>query len=207
MQNFIYLVKNEILELRAEKKKERELDDIAKTRTADDSTKKDFFTSFIFSQSQQNENVSSRDLLDFDEDEDEDEDQDENSEVDIDEDVGLHKEAKRHIRNYLDADAFIDNKKRTVLGWWKEHRFEHPIVARLARIWLAVPATSTASERVFSDCGVCLPARRNRLSPKMLENQIMVRRNTKHVSFQQTEILDLFHTAKLLQKEAKDKQD
>jgi len=42
---------------------------------------------------------------------------------------------------------------------WKVHSHQFPCIAQLARNWLCVTATSTPSERVFSDCGLALTAK------------------------------------------------
>jgi hypothetical protein len=36
------------------------------------------------------------------------------------------------------------------LEWWKRHSDEYPNLARIARDYLAIPATSAPAERVFS---------------------------------------------------------
>jgi len=36
------------------------------------------------------------------------------------------------------------------LLWWKKHATEFPTIARMARDYLAIPATSVSVERVFS---------------------------------------------------------
>ncbi|KAK6982278.1 hypothetical protein BgiMline_017651 [Biomphalaria glabrata] len=57
------------------------------------------------------------------------------------------------------------------LEFWKENDYEHklPTMASIAKKLLATPATSTASERVFSICGVTMSDRRARLNPKTLQ--------------------------------------
>ncbi|KAI8750734.1 hypothetical protein BgiMline_019877, partial [Biomphalaria glabrata] len=54
---------------------------------------------------------------------------------------------------------------------WKENDYEHklPKMAFIAKKLLAIPATSTASERVFSVCGVTMSDRRSRLNPETLQ--------------------------------------
>ena len=41
-----------------------------------------------------------------------------------------------------------------------------PTLAKLARVYLAIPATSAPSERVFSKAGQVIDQLRNRLSPE-----------------------------------------
>jgi len=48
------------------------------------------------------------------------------------------------------------------MDWCKVHRHQFPCIAQLARKWLCVTATSTPSERVFSNCGSALKAKRSR---------------------------------------------
>lgn len=63
------------------------------------------------------------------------------------------------------------------LQFWKENDLEHklPRMALIARKLLAIPATSTASESVFSVCGVTMSYRRARLNPETLEMLIFLK--------------------------------
>ena len=40
------------------------------------------------------------------------------------------------------------------LMWWKQHQEEFPRLARMARQYLAVPASSASPERLFSSVGL-----------------------------------------------------
>jgi hypothetical protein len=46
-----------------------------------------------------------------------------------------------------------------ILGWWKQNAGAYPRLARIARDYLAIPATSAPAERVFS-CGADLIAKK-----------------------------------------------
>ena len=50
-----------------------------------------------------------------------------------------------------------------VLKYWASKEYEYPIIARIARDHLAIPATSAASESVFSIGGDIITKKRNRL--------------------------------------------
>ena len=65
------------------------------------------------------------------------------------------------------------------LQFWKDNHREHklPTMAFIGRKLLAIPATSTASERVFSVCGVTMSERRARLNPETLKMLILLKYN------------------------------
>ena len=52
-----------------------------------------------------------------------------------------------------------------------------PLLASLAKRILAIPASSSKSERVFSTGGNMVTAQRNRLSPKNVESLIVIKEN------------------------------
>ena len=49
------------------------------------------------------------------------------------------------------------------LMWWKQHQEEFPRLARMARQYLAVPASSASPERLFSSVGLVKSDLRGRL--------------------------------------------
>lgn len=51
-----------------------------------------------------------------------------------------------------------------ILRWWKERRFEFPILAQMARDLFSVAATSVPSERLFSRASLTIRKHRNRLN-------------------------------------------
>jgi len=64
------------------------------------------------------------------------------------------------------------------LMFWKKNSREYPSLARLAQRVLAVPATSGAVERVFSQAGKILRPDRSRLLPNNLETLIFLKTNS-----------------------------
>ncbi|CAG8491509.1 3797_t:CDS:2 [Ambispora gerdemannii] len=58
------------------------------------------------------------------------------------------------------------NKEINVLAWWKAHQTQFPHLAHMARDYLAIPASSVASERAFSAGGNTITNKRSSLVPK-----------------------------------------
>jgi len=63
------------------------------------------------------------------------------------------------------------------LSWWKENESKYPRISKLARRYLAVPATSVPSERIFSSAGLLVNKLRNRLCPDIVDNIIFLNKN------------------------------
>lgn len=56
-----------------------------------------------------------------------------------------------------------------VLTWWKANELKYPTLQQMARDFLAVPASTVASESAFSSSGRLVSPHRNRLHPKTIE--------------------------------------
>ena len=65
----------------------------------------------------------------------------------------------------------------TVLQWWAKHAPVFPKLAKVARRFLSVQATSAASERVFSRSGGVSTKIRNRLNGETLQMLTFLRDN------------------------------
>ncbi|CAB5131700.1 unnamed protein product [Rhizophagus irregularis] len=63
------------------------------------------------------------------------------------------------------------------LTWWKTNKTRFPVLSKLARKYLAIPATSTPSERLFSEAGNVMTIKRTQLAPNMLENLVFCKKN------------------------------
>ena len=63
------------------------------------------------------------------------------------------------------------------LLWWKQNEHKFPILARLARIYLAVQPSSAPSERIFSAASRLLSARRSTMDPVFAGKAFFVGRN------------------------------
>lgn len=100
---------------------------------------------------------------------------------DGDEDVRVlsHEElSQAEMERYL-AEPRAKGKSLDILQWWKEHQMVYPYLARVARKYLAIPASSTPSERVFSACGNLVCKKRARISHEMVDQMIFLNKNMK----------------------------
>lgn len=61
------------------------------------------------------------------------------------------------------------------LHYLQTNQGTYPVLSRMAKDYLAIPAASTASERLFSSEGLIVTDRRHRLSPKTIENLQMLK--------------------------------
>jgi len=52
------------------------------------------------------------------------------------------------------------------MDWWRARREKYPVLSRLARKYLSIPATSTACERTFSKAGNVVVKNRCALEPE-----------------------------------------
>jgi hypothetical protein len=67
-------------------------------------------------------------------------------------------------------------------NWWLNKKDKYPILAKMAKIHLAIPATSTSSERLFSDAGNLLSAKRTRINSDLFKSIMFLKRNASKVS-------------------------
>jgi hypothetical protein len=83
------------------------------------------------------------------------------------------------VAEYLKEDKikFTQNP----FEWWMNKKSKYPVLARLARIYLAVPATSTPSERLFSDAGNLLTPKRSRINAELFKRMMFLKRNASKV--------------------------
>jgi len=64
------------------------------------------------------------------------------------------------------------------LVWWNEKKDKFPVLGCFAQKYLAVSATSTASERLFSDAGNLLTNKRTRMKPELFKKIMFLKRNS-----------------------------
>jgi|GraSoiStandDraft_24_1057298.scaffolds.fasta_scaffold25211_2 hypothetical protein len=84
------------------------------------------------------------------------------------------------VREYLAEDKISFNQNP--FEWWAGKKTKYPVLSKMARIYLAAPATSTPSERLFSDAGNLLSAKRTRMSPELFKRIMFLKRNASKVN-------------------------
>ena len=63
------------------------------------------------------------------------------------------------------------------LQWWKLHSTKYPILAQVAKKILAIQATSTPSERLWSKAGELCNAKRSQLGAKLIDKILFCNHN------------------------------
>ena len=85
------------------------------------------------------------------------------------------KEAELYISMpQVDFNSLRDEE---VLDWWKTHQSMLPYLSRMARHFLALPASSARVERLFSRCGETHGDKRKRLKEETLQSLMYVNKN------------------------------
>lgn len=77
----------------------------------------------------------------------------------------------QELQAYLKSplEPFDTLSDAAVIKWWRDHKVVYPTLARMARDFLAIPGSSSASERQFSSARQIGTDTRNRLSPDMFQ--------------------------------------
>ncbi len=71
------------------------------------------------------------------------------------------------------ADGFVGDP----LEWWKKNQLKYPYLARLALLYLAVPATSGPSKKIWSRASRILTLKRANLKPKVAQRIMFIKEN------------------------------
>ena len=88
--------------------------------------------------------------------------------------------AKNEMDRYLSEPLNIESlkdKNFCVYKWWSSHEPSYPMLSRVARGFLCIPATSTPSERVFSLAGNIVTKKRCLLLPQNVDKLIFLNMN------------------------------
>jgi hypothetical protein len=89
-----------------------------------------------------------------------------------------HHRPNRSRRSEVDIyleDALVplrEGESFDVLKWWKRNTENYPVLAKMARDFLAIPLSSVASESTFSTAGMIINQHRSSLNPETAEKLI-----------------------------------
>ncbi len=83
------------------------------------------------------------------------------------------------VAEYLKEEKILFNQN--LFEWWVGKKNKYPILVKMARIYLAAPATSTSSERLFSDADNLLLAKRSKMNAELFKRIIFLKKNASKV--------------------------
>lgn len=96
----------------------------------------------------------------------------------IDYEISEYKKAARLEMRVSNADGSAGGFANPLV-WWKDNCLAYPLLSRLARKLLCIPATSAPSERVFSVAGLTISNLRSRLRPDNAACLVFLKENWK----------------------------
>ena len=82
---------------------------------------------------------------------------------------------ERELERYIDSPVI--SRDSSPYGWWASNHRAFPVLAAVARQILCCPATSVASERLFSKAGDVITKKRNSLAPAKADRVIFLMEN------------------------------
>lgn len=82
---------------------------------------------------------------------------------------------KEECDQYLSIPAI--SARSDVLVWWQQNENRFPHIAKMARQYLVVPATSASVERVFSGTGLTFADLRKNMNDSTLESICWIKYN------------------------------
>jgi hypothetical protein len=84
----------------------------------------------------------------------------------------FHLPTKKYVNPADEFRIYCDDNNRLrgsdILGWWKLNSNNYPNLSRMAKDYLAIPGTSTSSERLFSSGKHLIADTRKSLSPSTI---------------------------------------
>ena len=104
--------------------------------------------------------------------------------VDSDTDRSDGEEDGERRTGEMELEEFLRESSKAPSGplaWWKENASRYPKLARAAKRLLAIPATSTPSERIFSKAGFIVNKHRSSLLPKNVDTLVFLAHNEPRV--------------------------
>ena len=114
-----------------------------------------------------------------------------------DDDDTIHYTCQMELERYLhDARSGAcpmnntESEFNNPLIWWKVNAVKYPYVANLAHKYLAIPATSAPSERIWSRAARILSLRRARLKDDLVGRMMLIKENSKFLHKHYSELVN-----------------
>ena len=83
------------------------------------------------------------------------------------------KKKSNNLRTFNEIDEYlsvtVEPSNINPCDWWKHHQLQYPILSKIAKDYISIPATSVPSEQAFSKSGELINKRRNRLGDSSIE--------------------------------------
>ena len=117
-------------------------------------------------------------LIDMEEDEEDDDD--EGSENNIEKNLRdmANEELDRFDKIQILPLVNCDGSYVNSLPWWRENASRFPLLSELAHVYLAIPATSAPSERVWSRASRILTCKRSVMKPEVAQGMMFLMENS-----------------------------
>ena len=91
-----------------------------------------------------------------------------------------------NVDNVNEVDAYLSLQAPKLnydpLDWWKDNLKRFSLLSWIAHKYLLILATSVSSERLFSDAGNILTAKRSKMCPNLFKKLVFLKRNGKHLN-------------------------
>jgi len=98
---------------------------------------------------------------------------DSDDEDDHDKDKDIVDDCVQQLRRYKQSEESVP-KSIDPLVWWKANEYKFPVIAKLAKKYLSIVATSVPSERLFSQAGQVVSQKRARLMPSRVNDLLFL---------------------------------
>lgn len=95
--------------------------------------------------------------------------------------LSIDERMRNQLQEYVDEPVFqpaVGSKgTEQSFKWWSVNYTRFTDVSRVARQYLSIPASSVASERIFSAAGTVIGTRRSCLHPSNVEKLVFLNQN------------------------------
>lgn len=101
----------------------------------------------------------------------------------------IHKYLSMKKLAYYQTTSDGGRRMNNPLDWWRINQPEFPILSKLAKKYLCIPATSAPVERLFSRAGLTITEKRNRLAEDVAADLIFLNANWDKLDFSMEKLL------------------